>query len=652
MSQNQLKQQVEAYHHWKTELINAIDRFNEWMNQQDFDESHETALRIYEAVESLKKDRLTLAFVAEFSRGKTELINAIFFSDYKCRLLPSEAGRTTMCPTELFYDEQENSAYLKLLPIESRLDERSIQEFKEEPVEWTRISLDVESPEKMQETLKEIIRTREVSIKKATRLGLFSEELHPHLRNADPETTLIEIPAWRHAMISFPHPLLKQGLSILDTPGLNALGSEPELTLKMLPAAQAVLFILAADTGVTRSDLDIWQHHINQKGHQSRGVAVILNKIDTLWDDLKSTHQINHSISEQIHKTSQLLAVDKAQIFPLSAQKGLLAKINNDDSLLKRSQLEQVENYLANQVLPARGTLLRDNIVSGIGHIIEEHQQVFESRLETVNKQLDDLRQLNGKNIHVITQLMKKTRMEQMQHSKHTDAYKSSSRLLKRQVDSLKNILNLRRMDEIIHSTRESMTTSWTTGGMKQAMKNLFTEVSEMTAKASDEVDNLHRLVNAVYRKFNEDHGINCQKPKAFKVKKYLIELENLYVEAENYRKSPVSTMSEQNFVIKRFFINMVSQARNIMYKGNEDLDNWLHDAMRPLALQIKENKRSIEKRLLTLRKISESKGNVEDKTKELETEHSGLKAQLDEITLIYQQLEKSGPAKQLNQMP
>ena len=32
---------------------------------------------------------------------------------------------------------------------------------------------------------------------------------------------------------------------ILDTPGLNALGAEPELTLSMLPSAHAVLFILA-----------------------------------------------------------------------------------------------------------------------------------------------------------------------------------------------------------------------------------------------------------------------------------------------------------------------------------------------------------------------------------------------------------------------
>jgi hypothetical protein len=54
--------------------------------------------------ERLREDRLNVAFVAEFSRGKSELINAIFFADYGDRMLPSSAGRTTMCPTELLYD--------------------------------------------------------------------------------------------------------------------------------------------------------------------------------------------------------------------------------------------------------------------------------------------------------------------------------------------------------------------------------------------------------------------------------------------------------------------------------------------------------------------------------------------------------------------
>ena len=73
---------------------------------------------------------------------------------------------------------------------------------------------------------------------------------------------MVEISLWRHAIINFPHPLLKQGLVILDTPGLNAIGTEPELTLNLIPNAHAVLFILAAETGVTKSDIDVWRTHI------------------------------------------------------------------------------------------------------------------------------------------------------------------------------------------------------------------------------------------------------------------------------------------------------------------------------------------------------------------------------------------------------
>ena len=78
----------------------------------------------------------------------------------------------------------------------------------------------------------------------------------------DDDGRTIDIPCWRHAVINFPHPLLQQGLVILDTPGLNAIGAEPELTVNLIPQAHAVVFILAADTGVTKSDIEVWRNHI------------------------------------------------------------------------------------------------------------------------------------------------------------------------------------------------------------------------------------------------------------------------------------------------------------------------------------------------------------------------------------------------------
>src|SRR5512139_266098 len=90
MAQDQFSLRMRAYDAWKVDVLQTLEDFQRWLDTRELNES-ENDLRIYETLEALRKDRLTLAFVAEFSRGKTELINAIFFASYGRRLLPSEA---------------------------------------------------------------------------------------------------------------------------------------------------------------------------------------------------------------------------------------------------------------------------------------------------------------------------------------------------------------------------------------------------------------------------------------------------------------------------------------------------------------------------------------------------------------------------------
>jgi replication fork clamp-binding protein CrfC len=331
MEEDLLKEQMRAFDRWKAELIQVIQDYHHWLESHD-ESSAEIDVRLFDVIESLKSDQMTIAFVAEFSRGKTELINAIFFSDYKRRLLPSEAGRTTMCPTELFYDREENQAYIRLLPIETRLEESSISELKKDTSRWKTINLDINSPDQMVEALKEVITTKNVPMEEAIKMGLYSDNAPRRRKTDDPPPLEIEIPQWRHALISFPHPLLQQGLAILDTPGLNALGTEPELTLNMLPNAQAVLFVLAADTGVTQSDLEVWDHYIKEyRGAGEKGLVAALNKVDTLWDEMKDQAAVDASIEAQRNEVANALSIDNSTVFPVSAQKALLAKTKDNN---------------------------------------------------------------------------------------------------------------------------------------------------------------------------------------------------------------------------------------------------------------------------------------------------------------------------------
>ena len=636
MAADRFTDQMQAYGRWKSTLVESILKYQRWLDTNKLT-SPDMELRIFELLEQLKSDSLTIAFVAEFARGKTELINAIFFSEYDRRLLPSEAGRTTMCPTELFYDTAVNTSYIRLLPIETRLEDTSISEHKKHPINWTSMELNTSSSEAMANAFREVVRVKKVDPATAQKLGLFDPERDKGHLDAD---GMVDIPMWRHALISFPHPLLKEGLSILDTPGLNAMGSEPELTLNMLPNAQAVIFVLAADTGVTKSDMEMWSHHVQALSGDTRHARlVVLNKVDTLWDELKDDATVNNTIQAQCNTAARMLQIDAKSVFPVSAQKGLLAKIRHDKELLKKSNILALETILSTDILPKKQEIVRDSVVSEIGSMVKQSRDLIASRLTDANKQLQELQNLSGKNEDVISHLLKKTRQEQAVYYKSVESFQANRKLFTDQHSALLGTLSLNELDQLMSRTRKEMADTWTTVGLKNGMKEFFDVISNTIKDASAQTDKLNMLVQGIYRKFNAEHGLGDTKPRLFSMSKYKRNMERLYQEADAYRKSPVTTMTEQSFVIKKFFISMVSHARNSFFNAHQEAESWGKAAMAPLVARIKEHKEQMEKRLESLRKINESRDTLQARIGELESAAETLNQQLADLNTLMETL-------------
>jgi hypothetical protein len=641
MQKVRFQEQLQAYEQWKKDVINTIEEYGPWLEENGIS-SEDMQQRIDHTLETLRSDKLTIAFVAEFSRGKTELINAIFFADFGRRLLPSDAGRTTMCPTEIFYDDVRDEAYVRLLPIETRLQEAGLSELRKDSKQWVHYPLEIDSVEQMQAALSEVIQTKMATLDEAKHLGLYSPDLHPH-QNEAPE--MVEIPKWRHALISFPHHLLKKGLTILDTPGLNALGTEPELTLNMLPAAQAVLFVLGADTGVTRSDMEIWQHHI--KGFQSgrqRGLMVVLNKIDTLWDDLRDHEDVNDAILNQQRSTADMLGLEPRTVFPVSAKKGLLSKVKNDNSLLDKSGLLDLESYLGQDVLGIKQQIILETVGADVGQMLDNSRSLLSGKLNETKRQLDELEELSDKSDDVITNLMEKTRTEQAQYLRDVETFQHSRAQLKQQADMLSQTLNMEALDQVIVRCRKEMTNSWTTSGMKLAMKNLFEEIRRTMLNVVTQSEQTRKLIRSIYRKFQNEHGFAVVQPKMFSVVKYRVELELLHQEAEVFRNSPVTAMMEQNFVIRRFFSALVNRAREIFQNAEEEVDGWLTTTLDPLVLQIKDHKEMMEKRLNNLQKIGQSRNTLQYRILELQELYTELARQLTALRNMANRIKNNQP--------
>ncbi len=247
----------EAYADWRRRLGLAIVSLRDWLDDQGLADA-QVESRFTQVMERLAQDRLVVAFVAEFSRGKSELINAIFFADFGQRLLPSSAGRTTMCPTELLHDPTSPPS-IRLLPIETRAQGAGVVEFRSYPDEWVTFEFDLSSPERIGAALAHVSEVKEVAVDEARRLGFVDDESAPAT-----DAERVEIPCWRHAIINFPHPLLQQGLVILDTPGLNAIGARSD----------AVVFVQAGRrAAVVPSSVDPPGDDLNDAFRMSGGAA-------------------------------------------------------------------------------------------------------------------------------------------------------------------------------------------------------------------------------------------------------------------------------------------------------------------------------------------------------------------------------------------
>lgn len=628
----EFKEQLHEYAKWREQLIQAIEMYLEWRSRYKLSDPHTTDT-ILNISNSLQTDRVTLAFAAEFSRGKTELINALFFAETGVRLLPSSPGRTTMCPAELFHDE-EGGSYIRLLNIESRLEDISLMEFKQNPDRWTQIDLDCDSPTQMQTAFKELVSTKHVTKEEADKLGLWNEREAAEQGIIDP--TRVEIPCWRHALISFPHPLLKEGLSILDTPGLNALGSEPELTLSMLPNAQAIIFVLAADTGVTKSDLEMWRNHVcSSRGQNRQGLAVVMNKIDSMWDDLVGEDGYEASIIKQIEVSASILKVEEKVIFPVSAKQALLAKVKSDAELLEKSRLAALETYLSDDILNQRRNILMATIKKDIGFLISESSNLTESKLQNAQQQLDEFKKVDFQNKEMTGKLMAETRDKQNAYMTHVENFQASRKVFSMQAKRLVDSFAKEKIDSIIHSTKQDMSKSLTTYGMKQNIRKLFDELRDLLQDSVDVSNETRRLIKAIHKKFQDQYGFKEIEPQLFSIKQYQFELEQIFEEGESFRSSAKTTMTEQSMVVNKLYSTLIVKARHILKEAHADSSTWSHTVLTPLMHQIKDHKTQIENRLRMLRKIGDSKGSVVENIAQLEAELQPLKNQQQELNMI-----------------
>ena len=630
-----LVDRFQEYSSWRSRVVQALERYRAYANRAELSDSA-SEQRFTQAVARLKEDKLSIAFVAEFSRGKSELINAIFFADYGQRILPSSAGRTTMCPTELMYDDTLPPS-IRLLPIETRAESYSMSDLKEQNPLWTVLPLDVTSGDGMLEAFKQVSMTKSVSIEDAKRYGLYNEE-DPDMALGLDDQGMVVISQWRHAIVNFPHPLLKQGLVIIDTPGLNAIGTEPELTLNLIPNAHAVLFILAADTGVTKSDIDVWRDHIGA-GH---GRMVVLNKIDSMWDELRTPIEVEEQIEKQVSSVAQTLGLTTQQVYPVSAQKGLVAKINQDTGLLEKSRLPVLEAALSEQLIPAKQEIIRAQLSVDINEITTSQQALLSSRVRNVVEQLLELKSLRGKNRNIIEHMMRRVDAEKKEFDGSLYRLQATRAVFARLSTEVFSELGLNVLKKEVVRARNAMESSKFSLGLRHAVNEFFVRINLRLKASAKRTDEITEMMGAMYKKFSEEHGFTLSTPMPFSLSKYHYEMKQIEdIYHKQFDTATILTTS-QVVLMQRFFDSIASRVKQCIVQANRDVEAWLKAVMAPLEAQIGEHQAQLKSRRQSIDRIHLATETLEEKVVTLEQIQRDLETQKNAIMLLEVELQKT----------
>jgi hypothetical protein len=629
---------IERFSAWRESVALALGEFATWLQETAREDA--TNLRALKTMqERLDTDYLTLAFVAEFSRGKSELINALFFGDFDERIVPSGAGRTTMCPTEFLWDGKQVPS-IRLLPIETRRKEVTVSDLKKQPQLWHQFEFDPTESSSIKQAIAKVCETRLVPFEEAHALGL------PALDNNNKSNLQVaEIPRWRHAIVNYPHPLFLQGLRIIDTPGLNAIGAEPELTHSMLPSAHGVVFLLAADTGVTVSDLEIWKSHIQT----SQLRCVVLNKIDGLWDGLRSDATIQTEIARQIASVANHLSVPVEQVFALSAQKALAARVKGLPEQLKRSNIEHFERKLANDLLPIRYDLIGKQINQDFGQVFQSVRWKLTENQRLLSDQEFELTSLRGKNRHAIAHAAKKIKLEK-------EGFEAGLRLMqglrsvhKKQTQKLLSSLGMDNLKRHVRQARDGMQASSFSPTLQSAMRQMIESAHGDMAAAEKELTDLGQMMKVMYQQFNDQFGMRLPAPANFTLKPKMEQIEQI-MGLFNNQFGLLSLLTHEKWILTRkFFESIALELKKVYVAAVVETGTWLRSLLDPIESQLSAQQAQLKNRMTSVKRVLEASDSLEASIKTLGDDQAVLESQLAHIARLSAQIHSKLTARELH---
>lgn len=585
---NRLEQRIAQFTEWRDRLVANVDEFRSWQDTYGQADIEQT-LRIYDLVEGLRNDRIRLAFFGASTAHKTDLINALLFSDRPEGLLPREPGGD-YCAMEIFHDPNE-APYVRVLPIDSRKRNESIAALRRNTIEWVTMRVDPDSPESIASTLKDLAETREASPDEVRALNLWNEGAGTR------------VPSWRYALVNLPHPTLKSGLTAFYTPGLAMLSAEPEIALRMAGSAQSLLMVLG--DSLTAEAQTAWKQYVqNARGHK----FVVLSG----------------NGAESAQALASPLGLDVQHIYADSAE----------------ANTQALEERHAEEIVPERQALLLSAVAKEIGPLVLAARQTVASRFISTVKEMQDLSSTAGKNRDEAQDMLVRLETERKEYQRSVSAFNVTYADLMARGQELLATLHDERIEELLSHDREFIEDAWTTAGLWKNMQGLFSYFTVQVEKILNYAVKLREAVGGIYDTFHANFGLAKLNPPPLTLEKYLEAMKALEENARQFCHDPVNIATYKSNLVEKFYEGLVEEARQQFELTRLDTERWLRGALGPLNAQIMEKQRLMLKRVESLRNLKDNQTSVQERFRALDQQRASLKKATEVLDQLRTNLE------------
>jgi hypothetical protein len=434
---------------------------------------------------------------------------------------------------------------------------------------------------------------------------------------------LVDVPVWRFARLNFPHPLLRLGLTVLDTPGLNAVGAEPELTLSLLPAAHAAVFLLDADAGVTRSDLAIWRRHLGARALER---FAVLNKIDTLADPLRSAQEIETQIQQLRKETSRLLGLPAERVFALSAREALTARLHGDARRLQASRALPLERALADELMPRQQQLLAAAAQETFTALSSAAARQLADRRRHLAEEMLELRGLKGKSASKVRLMQERVAGEAADFERCVSRLQALRAVHLKMQKGCAETLSSEALRAEVATMQSAPGSRWLHLGIAKSFATLMARLRARLDDGQRQSGEMWDMVHGSFEQLNAEVGFSFVLAPLPDLARFYDDLERIEARfaqhlglTQTWRLTVPGAMDQLCRVL-------LTRLRVVFETASAELEMWSKAAESQVQMQLRERRRMYRQRAETLKRIQTAAGELDLRLAELDEQDSILR--------------------------